>query len=121
MDVKKILIVDDDEVFLKMLEKTLVSSGYSVFQATNGKDAIDIAKSWEPHLIILDIMMPEMDGGETALVLEKDSATQNIPIIFMTSLLKKEDENKLTYSQMRSYMAKPYNKDELLAEIEKKI
>jgi CheY-like chemotaxis protein len=121
MDEKKILIVDDDEVFLTMLQKTLVSSGYSVSMATNGKDAIDTTKQWRPHLIILDIMMPEMDGGEVALVLEKEPATQNIPIIFMTSLLKKEDENKLSYSEKRSYMAKPYNKDELLAEIEKKI
>ena len=121
MEEKKILIVDDDEVFLKMLEKTLISSGYSVSQATNGKDAIDLAKNWRPHLIVLDIMMPEMDGGEVALVLEKDTATKKIPIIFMTSLLKKEDENKLTYSNMRSYMAKPYDKDELLAEIAKKI
>jgi CheY-like chemotaxis protein len=121
MEEKKILIVDDDEVFLKMLEKTLASSGYSVSPVTNGKDAIDIARDWHPDLIILDIMMPEMDGGEAALVLEKDPATKNIPIIFMTSLLKKEDENKLTYSEMRSYMSKPYNKDELLAEIAKKI
>jgi CheY-like chemotaxis protein len=121
MEEKKILIVDDDGVFLKMLEKTLISSGYSVSQATNGKDAVDFARNWRPHLIVLDIMMPEMDGGEVALALEKDPATENIPIIFMTSLLKKEDENKLTYSNMRSYMAKPYNKDELLAEIAKKI
>ena len=105
MEDKKILIVDDDEVFLKMLEKTLISSGYSVSQATNGKDAIDLAKNWRPNLIILDIMMPEMDGGEAALVLEKDPETINIPSILMTSLLKKEDENKLTYSDMRSYMS----------------
>ena len=111
MNEKKILIVDDDEVFLRMLEKTLTSSGYSVSLATNGKDAIETAKNWRPHLIILDIMMPEMDGGEAALVLENNPATQNIPIIFMTSLLKKEDENKLTYSHKRSYMAKPYNAD----------
>jgi CheY-like chemotaxis protein len=121
MDEKKILIVDDDEVFLKMLEKTLTSSGYSVSMVTNGKDAIDAAKHWRPHLIILDIMMPEMDGGETTLVLERDPSTANIPIIFMTSLLKKEDEDKLAYSQKRSYMAKPYEKDELLAEIAKKL
>jgi CheY-like chemotaxis protein len=121
MEEKKILVVDDDEVFLKMLENTLKTSGYSVSTATNGKDAIKLAKQWGPHLIILDIMMPEMDGGEAALVMERDPATENIPIIFMTSLLKKEDENKLAYSKMRSYMAKPYHKDELLAEIAKKI
>ncbi len=121
MDEKKILIVDDDEVFLKMLSKTLVSSGYAVSQATNGKDAIEIAKNWRPHLIILDIMMPEMDGGETALAIEKEPTTKNIPIIFMTSLLKKEDEDKLSYSHKRSYMSKPYDKDELLAEIAKKL
>jgi CheY-like chemotaxis protein len=118
---KKILIVDDDEVFLKMLKKTLSSSGYNVAKATNGKEAIEIVKNWCPHLIILDIMMPEMDGGETALALEKDPTTKNIPIIFMTSLLKKEDEDKLSYSQKRSYMAKPYDKDELLAEIAKRL
>lgn len=121
MDEKRILIIDDDEVFLKMLQNTLTSSGYSVSMATNGRDAIDVAKHWHPHLIILDVMMPEMDGGETASALERDPSTENIPIIFMTSLLNKEDEDKLTYSQKRSYMAKPYNKDELLAEIAKKL
>ena len=121
MEEKKILIVDDDEVFLKMLEKTLITSGYSVSPATNGEDALEIAKNWCPDLIILDIMMPGMDGGEAALALEKDPITENIPIIFMTSLLKKEDENKLSYSKMRSYMSKPYNKEELLAEIARKI
>lgn len=121
MDEKRILIVDDDKVFLKMLKKTLTSSGYKVAKATNGKDAIDIAKNWRPHLIILDIMMPEMDGGEAALALEKDPATENIPIIFMTSLLEKGEESKMVSTEKRSYMSKPYDTDGLLAEIARKL
>ena len=118
---KRIVVCDDEPHIVEGLRYLLRAPDREIMVARNGKDAVDLARDWRPHLIVLDIMMPGMDGGEVALALEKDPATENIPIIFMTSLLKKEDENKLTYSNMKSYMAKPYNKDELLAEIAKKI
>ena len=84
---KKILIVDDKKDVLLMLGKRLMAEGYSVLTADNGKDAITIAKSKSPDLIILDVLMPGMDGCEVAERLKDDFRTQNIPIIFLTALL----------------------------------
>lgn len=116
---KKVLIVDDDIVQLKMLNKTLSSAGYSVAQATNGKDALLIAKEWHPDLIILDVMMPEMNGGETAVALGKNALTKEIPTIFLTSLLTKDEERRQKTLQGKRVLAKPFNPDNLINEIEK--
>ena len=75
---KKILIVDDDPVSLEMLEKILLSARYWVARARNGKEALYIADNFEPDLIILDIVMPVMDGTETMTFLEKNPKTKNI-------------------------------------------
>lgn len=116
---KKILIVDDDEVLLKILDKKLSSAGCSVAKATNGKDAISIARRRRPDLIILDIMMPAMNGIEVAKELEKDYATKDIPIIFLTALLTKEEEKERKVIRGRSCLAKPLNMKDLLKEIKK--
>ena len=118
MDIK-ILLVDDDKVQLKMLEKSLSAKGFELAQATNGKEALYLAKTWNPDLIILDILMPEMDGGEIAGILKRFPVTQNIPIIFLTSLLSKHDEKFQPDSGDRVYLAKPYEDDELLDKIRK--
>jgi len=116
---KKILIVDDDITHLKLLEKILLSAGFSVAIAMDGKEAIVIAREWNPALILLDIMMPGMDGGETAEALEKNPRTKDIPILFLTSLVTKKEEGKRKSLLGRNFMAKPFNPDELLKEIKK--
>ena len=121
MTEKKILIVDDDKVLLKILEKTLLSAGYSVAKAENGRDGIIAAREWLPDLIILDIMMPEMDGGETAEALRADALTKDIPIIFLTSLLTKKEEGRGNPLLGRKAMAKPLIPDDLLHEIKEYI
>lgn len=115
----KILIVDDDRVCLIILEKTLLNAGYAVAKAESGRQAIIIAKEWHPNLIIMDIMMPGMDGGETAEALERDPVTKEIPIMFLTSLLTKKEVPKWKSLLSRSFIAKPFNADDLLDKIEK--
>ena len=115
---KKILIVDDDLVTLKMLEKILLSAGYWVVQATNGKEALYIADEFKPDLIILDIVMPIMDGTEAMEKLEKNPRTKNIPVLFLTSLIsKKEEFDNCTAN--RRFLAKPIDRDKLLEEVER--
>ena len=114
MRYKKILIVDDDSVNLKMLKKVFNSNEFHVLLASGGHEAINIAKNDNPNLIILDILMPDMDGSEVARILKTDPLTQNIPIIFLSSLIKKEEEK---YSSIRGgifLMAKPFNRNVLL-------
>ena len=115
---KKILIVDDDPITLMMLEKILLSAGYWVVQATNGKEALYIAEDYLPDLIMLDIVMPVMDGTEAMEKLEKNPRTKNIPVLFLTSLIsKKEEFDNCTAN--RHFLSKPIERDRLLDEVER--
>jgi len=115
---KKILIVDDDPVTLMMLEKILLSEGYWVAQAMNGRDALYIADDFLPNVIVLDIMMPVMDGTITLKNLEANPRTRNIPVLFLTSLISKKEELKKSIKN-RTVLAKPIDRDTLLQEIAK--
>ncbi len=117
---KKILVADDDEVFLRLVDNDLTREGYAVIKAQNGRNAISLAKLQKPDLILLDINMPDISGGEVGEVLKDDPRTRDIPLIFLTALLTKQEE------EMRGHMvgghyfiAKPYNLQSLLAEIQK--
>jgi len=117
---KKILIVDDEKNTLFILEKELEARGYSVITADNGNNALKLAKSKYPDLIILDIWMPEMDGAEVAAMLKEDIQTKNIPVIFLTCLLKKREEGEqgLVIAD-KVYIAKPYDIEGLVSQIER--
>ncbi len=117
MKQKKILIVDDDFVNLQMLRKIFDNNEYSIIQATGGFEAIEVAKKDLPDLIILDIVMPDMDGGEVANVLKKDPSTKKIPIIFLSSLIKKEEEKCSSSREGVYLMGKPFDRVELLRRV----
>ena len=119
MKEKKILIVGNEVEVLRVLERMLSIVGYSVIEATNAKDAIIIAKEMHPDLVILDILLPDMSGGEIANILQNDSTTKDIPIIFLTGLLTKEEAKERSDAEGRHFIAKPYKPDELLGEIRK--
>jgi len=119
MDKKKILIVDDEKDTLFILERGLAARGYSVITADNGYDAIVLAKSKRPDLIILDIAMPDMDGGEVSGRLKEDPKTKDIPIMFLTALVSKAEEKKKDHLLAGNVLiAKPYGIEELLTQIE---
>jgi DNA-binding response OmpR family regulator len=118
MPKKKILAVDDEMEMLALLEKRLLASGYEVFTAANGKDALMIARREHLDLIILDILMPEMDGSETAARLHEDPKTKDIPILFLTCLFTKREEHLEGHeSGQNFFVAKPYEVEDLLSEI----
>ncbi len=121
---QKILIVDDEEEALVLLEKKLAAEGYTVLTSTNGQDALLMAKSQRPDLILLDIMMPYMDGPDMAAVLREDSATNNIPIIFLSGIVTKEDAKNpqggiTVKGRPYKVISKPFNFSELLTEVKK--
>ena len=114
-----ILVIDDDIISQNMLISTLTKAGYSVIVTSNGNQGIKVASEQLPGLIILDIMMPEMDGGEVAAILKNDPTTKGIPIIFLSSLIT--GKAKKTNSKMEAivYLPKPYNRDDLLNEVKR--
>ena len=118
METREILIVDDDVATLKMLERLLMRAGYSVIPLSLGKEAIRVAKERTPDLVILDIMMPDMDGGEVANILKSEPETKNIPIIFLSSLIKKNEEKGSSRRDGIYLISKPFEREELLRQVE---
>ena len=122
MEKKRILVVDDDEVFLRLVEHDLSAAGYSIITAKNGGEALEFVKIQRPDLILLDIHMPEVDGGDVGQALKNKPQTKNIPVIYLTSLVTKEEEEQIGHEiRGNVFMAKPYNLGELLEQIRKRI
>jgi len=121
MERKKILIVDDDEIFLRLVERDLSHAGYAVLTAKNGKEGVTLAQNEHPNLILLDLDMPVVDGATASQTLKMDSKTKNIPVIFVTSLITKNEERDEHLRGGNFFMAKPYMPKELLAEIQKHV
>jgi len=87
----KVLIVDDMQAILVLYHAMFSSRGFDVVTASNGNDCIRFAKRERPDIILLDVMMPKMDGGQTAALLLEDPQTRDIPIIFLTSMVSEEE------------------------------
>ncbi len=113
-----ILVCDDERDIVSALQIYLESDGYKVFTAFNGKEALEIASSNEIHLILMDIMMPEMDGI-TAMVTLRESS--NVPVILLTA--KSEDTDKILGLNVGAddYITKPFNPVEMLARVRSQI
>lgn len=114
---KMILIADDDLTNLTILKSVISKAGYSVLTADNGTDALRIARTQAPDVIILDIMMPDMDGTEVAATLKKNPRTWAIPIIILSSLVSTQEERSNVKKDFVSYLSKPLNREKLLDEI----
>ena len=97
MDRKKILIVDDEKDVLRVLDRRLVMAGFDIISADNGLLALSMAKLNQPDLIMLDVQMPKIDGGETARRLKADQMTKHIPILFLTALISSEESARMKY------------------------
>ena len=107
MERKKLLIVDDAPENLRMLYQTL-KNDYKLFSASNGKEALSLAESVAPDLILLDVMMPEMDGFEVCGCLKGDDALKDIPVLFLTALVEETDEVKGFKAGAVDYITKPF-------------
>jgi DNA-binding response OmpR family regulator len=117
-----ILLADDEEELLTMLEMEFSSEGYQVLKARSGQEAVRKAVEFRPNLIVLDILMPDLDGGQVAKILKSNPITKNVPVIFLTAVLTKEEEKAkhmdvTVGSASYPAMAKPFDPKELLAEI----
>lgn len=114
--VNKILIADDEPGQLATVGALLRERGFTVWTALDGRDAIQKAVDHRPDLIILDIMMPLMDGTEVAMILRNDMRTKDIPVFFLTAVLAPEDE-PLVKDNPNPIFAKPVKLHELLEAI----
>ena len=117
MDAQHILIVDDDPDIVKTIRDYLEQSGYSVAQAADGEQALTAVRHQRPDCLVLDVMMPKLDGWGVVQALRADSQTADMPIIMLTARV--DDTDKIVGLEMGAddYITKPFNPRELLARI----
>ena len=116
---KKILVVDDEQETLTHISSILKRAGYEVASASQGKKALELARSFKPGLIVLDVVLPDMEGSEVAAVLSQDPSTDRIPIIFLTGIITKQEESLVEKTGRHYIMAKPTTGRELLEMVSK--
>ena len=115
---KKILVVDDEEDILHFLELVLREKGYEVVTAMNGHEALTTAQIEKPDLVLLDIMMPQMDGWEVLKLLRVDDETANIPVAMLSARTEAKDREQGLQEGAIDYICKPFSLQELLGKIE---
>jgi len=113
----KILVVDDEDRNLRLMEAMLIPLGYEVILARDGEEALKKVQELHPDVILLDIMMPKMDGFEVARLLKKDEETRIIPIVMVTALKEVEDKVKALEAGADDFLTKPVEKTELEARV----
>ena len=117
MAIRKILIVDDSPTERHVLNDMLTKSGFEVVASDNGEDAILKAKQVKPDLILMDVVMPGLNGFQATRAISRDAETRGIPIILCTSKSQETDKIWGMRQGARDYIVKPVNRDELLAKI----
>ncbi len=105
---RKILIVEDDLDIVDLLQSQVKALGYDSIVAGNGKEAVDMATSQLPHLILMDIMLPVMDGLDATRQIRQNPTTRSIPIIAVTALSSRRDKEKCLQSGCDDYLSKPF-------------
>lgn len=114
---KQILLVDDEPQLVDMVKMRLEANGYGVFVAYDGQEALEKARNEKPDLIILDLMLPKMDGYEVCGLLKKDSRYAKMPIIMFTAKAQEEDIKLGKEVGADAYITKPFEHQVLLSKI----
>lgn len=116
---KKILVVDDNVDMVDLLKSILEMEGYEVIEAFDGQEALDKTKQQHPDFILLDIMMPVMDGWEACRRLKGCRKTSEIPVTILTARVDPQDKERASQLGAEDYLTKPFEPDELLKRIKK--
>ena len=119
--VKTVLVVDDSATTRSVIKRTFQESSYSVIEAGDGLEALAVLKKQKPDLILLDVMMPKLDGYDVLRLLKKEDALKDIPVIMLTGKKKIHDKIKGHLSAADAYLTKPFKPEKLIAQVSKYI
>jgi CheY-like chemotaxis protein len=115
---KAILVADDDPDILSIVSMSLETQGYTVYKATNGREAVDLAKQHHPDLILMDMMMPIVSGYEAVTELKADAATRDITIVGLSAKAMATDMERATDVGIDGYITKPFRIAQVLTVVE---
>ena len=119
MNPKKILVVDDEVDLVETIRLPLEMEGYTVLVSYNGEDALNQARKENPNLIILDIMLPKLDGYKVCRLLKFDEGYKHIPILMLTAKTQEKDKILGMGTGADEYITKPFDIDELVEKVKK--
>ena len=113
----KVLVIEDNAANMTLATFLLKSAGHSILSATDAESGLTLARSEQPDLVLMDIQLPGMDGLEATALLKSDAATRDIPVVALTALAMKGDEERIRAAGCDGYIAKPLAYKEFLATI----
>ncbi len=116
---KTVLVVEDNELNMKLFHDLLEAHGYNILQTKDGMDALRIAREHKPDLILMDIQLPEVSGLEVTKWIKEDENLKSIPVIAVTAFAMKGDEEKIRNGGCEAYIAKPISVTNFLETVRK--
>jgi DNA-binding response OmpR family regulator len=116
---KRVLVCDDDPVILRLLQVNLELEGYEVIAGRNGEEAVSLAAENNPDLVILDIMMPRLDGYQACEQIKSNDSTKDIPVVFLSAKAQQSDIDKGKEYGVAAYLTKPFDPNELLSVVDR--
>lgn len=116
MDKQKVLIADDEQA-IRLIVSRILEEEYMVLEAADGEEAIDIAKGQQPVLILMDLMMPKLDGYAACLRIKADQATKGIPVVILTAIGHELNKKYAEEMGADGYITKPFTRESLLEEM----
>ena len=117
---KHILVVEDNEKNMKLFRDVLQATGYSTIEATSGEDAIELARSHEPELVLMDVQLPGIDGVEALARLRDDERTASIPVLALTAQAMSGDRERFLQAGFDGYLSKPVDIAELIQAVQER-
>ena len=119
MSSKRVLIVEDNELNMKLFHDLLDAQGYETFQTGEGLSALSLARKHQPHLILMDIQLPEISGLEVTKWLKEDDELSHIPVVAVTAFAMKGDEERIRQGGCEAYISKPISVSHFLDTVRK--
>ena len=114
---RKVLVVDDEPSIAKILRKQLEVAGFDVTVAVDGEDGLAKVREWKPELILLDVMLPKINGHEVCKTLKADPELKTIPVIMLTAKTQRQDQDLAQQQGADAFLTKPFQLAELLAKV----
>ncbi len=115
---KRVLVVDDEPELVELVQMRLEANGYDVVTASDGPEGLEKARTMHPDLMILDLMLPQLNGYEVCTVLKQDTRFKRIPIVMFTAKTQAKDEQTARDCGADAYLRKPFRPEEMLATIQ---
>lgn len=117
MNNKQKILIADDELYIRLLVKDILQPDFTVLEASNGEEAVNITRTEQPDLVLMDILMPKLDGYTACYAIKNNEITKDIPVVMLTGV--GHDLNKQLSQEMgaTAYITKPFNPDDLLEKI----